>query len=205
MSLAQRLWQANQDLALASLHSSFVQRLYDGTLPHPQFAAYVGQDAFFLEAFGRAYSVAAAKAPNWESFQAFHQLAGGVLQELTLHQGYAQEWGVDLKQVSPGPATRRYTDFLAAIAWSQPVGITAVAMAPCMRLYAYIGQTLAQGGIPDHAYGDWVRTYSSDEFEPLAQQLEGFIDRHSPDTALAQDTYRYAMECELAFFQAAAP
>ena len=203
MGFSAQLWHANQDLAMAALHSPFVQALYEGTLPQPNFAYYVGQDAFFLESFARAYSVVAAKAPDWQSFHAFHALAGGVLQELTLHQGYAQTWGVDLATVTPGSATRRYTDFLAAIAWSQPVGITAVAMAPCMRLYAYIGQTLAQRGIPDHHYGDWVRTYSSDDFEPLAQQLEGFIDAYSPDTPLAHETYRYAMECERDFFNAA--
>ncbi|WP_008317541.1 TenA family protein [Leptolyngbya sp. PCC 6406] len=203
MSLSTTLWQANLALATASLHSPFVQSLYGGTLPEENFAYYVGQDAFFLEAFARAYSIAAAKAPDWQGFQTFHDLAGGVLQELHLHESYAEQWGVTLTAVAPGGATRRYTDFLLATAWSQPIGVTAVAMAPCMRLYAFIGQSLAQGGIPDHLYGDWVRTYSSDEFEPLAQQLEQFIDTYSADTPLVRETYTYAMVCERDFFQAA--
>jgi thiaminase/transcriptional activator TenA len=202
-SLSAQLWQTYLPLAETSLHSDFVQRLYDGTLPAENFAYYMGQDAFFLEAFARAYSIAAAKAPDWEGFQTFHQLAGGVQQELQLHSGYAQIWGVELSTVQPGGATRRYTDFLLATAWSQPVGLTAIAMSPCMRLYAFIGQTLAQKGIPDHTYGEWVRTYSSDEFEPLAQQLEALVDRYGVDSPLAHDTYRYAMECERDFFQAA--
>jgi len=168
----------------------------------------VGQDAFFLEAFARAYSIAAAKAPDWESFQTFHSLADGVLQELNLHQSYAQSWDVDIKTVVPGSATRQYTDFLLATAWSQPVGITAVAMSPCMRLYAYLGQQLAQqnkskGANPSHQYQDWIATYSSDEFEPLAKQLESLVDQHSTDSALSRSTYRYAMTCERDFFQAA--
>jgi thiaminase/transcriptional activator TenA len=77
-SLSAQLWQTYLPLAETSLHSDFVQRLYDGTLPAENFAYYVGQDAFFLEAFARAYSIAAAKAPDWEGFQTFHQLAGGV-------------------------------------------------------------------------------------------------------------------------------
>ncbi|MEM1281896.1 MAG: TenA family protein, partial [Cyanobacteria bacterium P01_H01_bin.152] len=171
MNLSQRLWQANQDLAQASLTHPFVQGIYDGSLAKTKFAYYVGQDAFFLEAFARAYSVAAAKAPDWQGFMTFHELAGGVLSELKLHENYAQTWGVSLAAVQPGAATRRYTDFLLATAWSQAVGVTAIAMSPCMRLYAYIGQSLAQQGIPDHLYSDWVRTYSSDDFEPLAAQL----------------------------------
>lgn len=203
MTLSQDLWQANTDLAQASLNHPFVQGIYAGTLPQSRFAYYVGQDAFFLDAFARAYSTAAAKAPDWESFTTFHQLAGGVLQELQLHEGYANDWGVALQAVKPGAATRRYTDFLQATAWQQDVGITAVAMAPCMRLYAYIGQSLAAQGVPDHLYGNWIRTYSSDDFEPLAVQLEQLVDRYNADTPLVRETFRYAMECERDFFQAA--
>ena len=203
MNLSQYLWQTNEDLAQASLKHPFVQGIYDGTLPTEKFAYYVGQDAFFLEAFARAYSIAAAKAPDWSGFNTFHELAGGVLQELKLHEGYAKDWGVALQEVQPGAATRRYTDFLLATAWSQEVGITAVAMSPCMRLYAYIGKSLAVQGIPTHRYGDWVRTYSSDDFEPLAQQLEAIVDQYSPDTPLVRDTFRYAMLCERDFFEVA--
>jgi thiaminase (transcriptional activator TenA) len=203
MSIAADLWQANQDLALACLQHPFVQGIKTGTLPQARFAYYVGQDAFFLEAFARAYSIAAAKAPDWSGFNVFHQLADGVLQELKLHQHYAGRWGVDLQTVTPGAATRRYTDFLLATAWSQEVGVTIAAMLPCMRLYAFLGQTLAEPGIPSHAYADWIRTYSSDEFAPLAQQLADLADRDAALTPLVQSTYRYAMQCELDFFQAA--
>ncbi|MGC1307490.1 MAG: TenA family protein [Phormidesmis sp.] len=203
MSLSKKLWQANQDLARAALNHPFVQGIGDGSLPRKKFAYYVGQDAFFLEAFARAYSIAAAKAPNWQSFQVFHGLASGVLNELNLHQNYARSWEVEITAVAPGSATRQYTDFLLSTAWSQPVGVTAVAMSPCMRLYAYIAQQLATGGIPNHPYTDWIVAYSSDDFEPLARQLEELVDEHSADTALTRSTYRYAMTCERDFFQAA--
>lgn len=203
MSIAAHLWQAHQDLAVACLRHPFVQGIGDGTLPKANFAYYVGQDAFFLEAFARAYSIAAAKVSDWQGFNVFYALAGGVLQELELHQGYASQWGVDLQKVEPGAATRRYTDFLLATAWSQEVGITTAAMLPCMRLYAYLGQSLAKDGIPDHAYTDWIQTYSSEEFEPLAQQLSDLADRYAIPSLLVQSTYRYAMQCELDFFEAA--
>ncbi|MBF2036871.1 MAG: TenA family protein [Leptolyngbyaceae cyanobacterium T60_A2020_046] len=201
--LSSRLWETNQDLARATLNHPFVQGIGQGTLPKNKFAYYVGQDAFFLEAFAKAYSIVAAKAPTWESFKTFHELAGGVLQELQLHESYAKTWGVTLSEVRPGSATRRYTDFLLATAWSQGPEVTAVAMSPCMRLYAFLGQSLAASGIPEHPYSDWIRTYSSEAFEPLAQQLEAFVDLHSPDTPIVRDTYRYAMRCERDFFTAA--
>lgn len=203
MTVSQELWQAHHDLAIASLEGDFVQGIANGTLPESKFAYYVGQDAFFLEAFARAYSIAAAKAPDFQGFEAFYQLAGGVLQELQLHQTYAQSWNVDLQQVEPGVTTRRYTDFLAAIAWSGEIGLTAVAMSPCMRLYAFLGQELARDGIPEHRYSDWMRTYSSPEFEQLAQTLEGIVDRYTTLTPKAHEIYRYAMLCERDFFAAA--
>lgn len=211
MSIAEELWQENQDLAIACLQNPFVQGISDGSLPKAKFAYYVGQDAFFLEAFARAYSIAAAKAPDWQGFNIFHDLAGGVLQELNLHQTYASQWEVNLQTVDPGAATRRYTDFLLATAWSQNVGITAAAMLPCMKLYAFLGQSLAANGIPDHDYGNWINTYSSAEFEPLAEQLAQLVERYLERDKEGQpsryqqssEIYRYAMQCELDFFEAA--
>lgn len=203
MTVSSDLWQANQDLAHACLKHPFVQGIADGSLSKQRFAYYVGQDAFFLGAFARAYSLAAAKAPDWEGFETFHTLAGSVLEELQLHGSYAGKWGVDLPSVQPEPATRRYTDFLLATAWGSDAGVTAAAMVPCMRLYAFLGWNLAQNGIPDHIYGEWIRTYSSPEFEQLAQQLERLTDRYASAAAAMQDTYGYAMQCERDFFQAA--
>lgn len=138
-----------------------------------------GARCLFLEAFARAYSIVAAKAPDWEGFSVFHTLAGGVLEELRLHEAYALAWGVNLRSVEPEPATRHYTDFLLATAWDGDVGLTTAAMSPCMCLYVFLGQQLAQGGVPDHPYTDWIRTYSSSEFKQLAQQLESLADRYT--------------------------
>ena len=119
MTNSNYLWQAHQDLSEACLQHPFVRGIADGSLPQNSFAYYVAQDAFFLLAFARAYSIAAAKAPDWEGFEIFHNLCSGVLEELRLHQGYAAKWGVNLQDAKPGIATRRYTDFLLATAWGK--------------------------------------------------------------------------------------
>ncbi|MDZ8183819.1 MAG: TenA family protein [Nostoc sp. ChiSLP02] len=203
MTLPNELWKTNQDLAKACLEHPFVRGIGDGTLEAAKFAYYVGQDAFFLEAFARAYSIAAAKAPDWVGFTRFHHLASGVLAELEFHSGYASQWGVNLHSVELGAATRRYTDFLLATAWGQDVGLTAAAMSPCMRLYAFLGEELARNGIPNHQYGGWIRTYSSADFQPLTQQLESLVENYATNNTVVHSTYRYAMLCEYEFFQAA--
>jgi thiaminase/transcriptional activator TenA len=62
---------------------------------------------------------------------------------------------------------------------------------------------MAQSGIKDHQYTNWIRTYSSEEFEQLAQKLENLADRYASTRASLKSTYRYAMLCERDFFQAA--
>lgn len=203
MTISKELWQSNQDLAQACLENPFVQGIATGTLDRVKFAYYVSQDAFFLEAFARAYSIAAAKVNDWEGFNTFHSLTGSVLEEMRLHESYASKWGVDLRQVEPGSATRRYTDFLIATAWSSEVSLITVAMTPCMRLYAFLGQQIAKNGILDHQYSEWIRTYSHQEFEQLAQKLEILTDKYTKISATVNSTYRYAMLCERDFFQAA--
>ncbi|MEM9568216.1 MAG: TenA family protein [Cyanobacteria bacterium P01_E01_bin.34] len=203
MTLVQSLWQANQDMAIACLNHPFVKGIGDGSLDREQFAYYVGQDAFFLESFMSAYSITAAKAPDWQGAQQFHSLACGVLDELQLHGNFAREWDVDIASVQPGKSTRQYTDFLLATAWSQPVDVTTAAMLPCMKLYGYLGTELASSPRDRHVYSDWIETYSSDEFVALICQLETLAERYISDIPAVKDAYRYAMQCELDFFRAA--
>ncbi|WP_126146580.1 TenA family protein [Synechococcus elongatus] len=201
MSLADRLWQQNQALVAEIRVHPFVVALVKGSLPLANFQTYIGQDAFFLEAFARAYSIAAAKSANQQDFKQFHQLADGVLAELKLHASLATRWQIDLRSVQPNPATRRYVDFLTAIAWSQPLGAIAAAMVPCMRLYADLGQFWSQRGYAPQPYGEWVETYADPAFDSLAQQLEALLDRHGTE-AIAAEPYTYALTCERDFFSA---
>ncbi|MDM8524539.1 TenA family protein [Desulfococcaceae bacterium HSG8] len=203
MTLSEALWETSHDLAQASLNNPFVQGLADGSLKRERFAYYVSQDSFFLQAFARAYTIAGVKAPDWEGFCVLHALADGVLGELKLHEKYAADWGINISKVEPGPATRRYTDFVMATAWAHDTGVTVTALSPCMRLYAWLGQELARRDPDEHRYIDWIRTYSTRDIEELAQQLEQLTDRYASDTPLVRSTYRYAMECERDFFQAA--
>ncbi|MEV4619512.1 TenA family protein [Asanoa sp. NPDC049573] len=201
MSLAAALWRANADLASAARNHPFVTGLGDGSLPREVFAGYVAQDAFFLESFARGYALAIAHSPDRRGLDAFAGLLAGVRDELRLHDGYAGRWGIDLGSVEPLPATLAYTDFLLATAALGDLGHTCAALTPCMRLYAYLGQSLAGG---DERYADWIRTYADPGFEELAVTLEGLLDAYAAvDDARTGVVYRRAMGLEVAFFEAA--
>lgn len=199
--LAHHLWARNADRAAQALAHPFVRGLADGTLPGTSFLSYVAQDAFFLEAFSRAYGFGLAHSPDRASLDTFAALIGGVQEELQLHAAYAEERGINLATVRPTAATSAYTEFLLTIAAGGDVGLTCAALTPCMRLYAHLGQALSPASDP--TYARWVETYANPRFEGLAATLERLLDRHGVDGARARATYDRAMRLELQFFDAA--
>jgi thiaminase/transcriptional activator TenA len=201
MSLAKSLWEANADLAERILAHGFVRGLGDGSLPIDCFKGYVAQDAYFLEAFARSYAFCLAHSTSREDIQSFADLIAGVREELELHKSYAQRWQVDISGVRPIAATSAYVDFLLATAKLGDLGETIAAMTPCMRLYAYLGQSLAKRETAA-LYDEWIRTYAASGFEALAARLEALLDEHAVDSAPVRTNYRRAMELEYGFFDA---
>lgn len=201
MSLSRDLWGANRDWADRILAHGFVRGLGDGSLPAGRFKGYVGQDAYFLEAFARAYALCLANGTSRDDLEAFAGLIAGVIDELKLHAGYATSLGIDMADVTPVAATTAYVDFLVTTARRGALGETIAAMTPCMRLYAFLGQSLARGTVAP-AYAQWVATYADPGFEALAASLEALLDRHAGDTPAVRGNYRRAMELEYGFFDA---
>ena len=204
MSLARTLWEAHADAAARILVHPFVRGLGDGSLPLASFKAYVAQDAWFLEAFARAYAFCLANGTGRDDLHAFAGLIAGVVDELRLHRGQAERLGIDLDRVTPLPATQAYVSFLLATARRGDLGETIATMTPCMRLYAFLGQSLARGAVAP-AYAEWVRTYADPGFEALAARLESLLDRHAADTPVVRANYARAMALEHDFFDADFP
>jgi thiaminase/transcriptional activator TenA len=201
LSLARALWEANSEGAARILAHPFVRGMGDGTLPVESFKRYVAQDAYFLEAFARAYAFCLAYGTSRDDLYDFAELIAGVLDELKLHQSYAARWQVELASVTPAPATRAYVDFLLETAQRGELGETIAAMTPCMRLYAFLGQSLAHGTVAP-LYAEWVATYADPGFEALAARLEVLLDTHARDSDVVRTHYRRALELEYDFFDA---
>ncbi len=199
---AAELWQRNRHLADACLAHPFVRGIASGELERQRFQLYVAQDAYFLEAFARAYALALARCPDREGIAVFKDLLVGVFDELRLHRGYAERWQISLAP-EPLASTSAYCDFLLRTASLEPVGHTIAAMTPCMRLYAFLGQELAAKLDPETPYREWVETYASEDMEALASRLEGLLERYGGDPERLGWLYRRAMELELAFFESA--
>lgn len=204
---ADELWRRDRDLAAACLAHPFVTGLADGTLPLPRYRAYLAQDAFFLRAFAGAYALAAARAEDAEGRGLYGSLAAGVEEELELHRAEAARHGIDLARVEASQATLAYTEFLTATAATRPEPATAAAMLPCLRLYAFLGASLAPRLVPTAPTAGWVRTYADPGFDALWRRLAPRLERPGVASAVARDElarlHRRAMTLELGFFEAA--
>ena len=201
LSLAAALWQSNTSDAERILAHGFVRGLGDGSLPVGCFKSYVAQDAYFLEAFARAYAFCLANSTTRKDLADFADLIVGVRDELALHKAYAERWQVDLAGVVPLAATQAYVDFLLSIARRGDLGETIAAMTPCMRLYAFLGRALSAGRVAP-LYADWVKTYADPGFEALAARLETLLDRHAANSDAVRANYARAMDLEYGFFDA---
>ena len=201
-SVASQLWEANADLADACLAHPFVRGLHDGTLSAERYARFLAQDAFFLDAFTRAYAVGIARSPDRTSMRAFHALQTGVFDEQRLHEQAAAGRGIDLAAVAPLAATRAYTDFLLATAFSAEIGGVLAAMAPCMHLYGWLG-TVIEASNPASTYAAWIATYCDPAYHALVETIDGLLDRFATGSDREAGHYRTAMRLELGFFQAA--
>ena len=198
--LSRQLWEGSSDLAESCLRHPFVRGLADGALPPRRYAKFIAQDAFFLDVFARAYAAGVFRAPDHEGRRVWHELQSGVFDELKLHADASEKLGIDLARVEPLPATRAYTEFLLANAFGGTLGELVAAMAPCMRLYHYLGLALADEARSPHAYTSWIETYSGPEFADLVDSIEGLMDRYGEGTDRERDRYRQAMRLEYGFF-----
>lgn len=204
MTRAAQLWRQAAPVAERCRLHPFVQGLADGTLAPARYRAFIAQDAYFLEAFARAYAHCLATAPDREGLYAFRALLNGVFDELQLHAAAARDLDIDLDSVVPLPATRKYTSFLAsASSPNATLAETLAAMAPCMRLYAHLGVAIAPGATEDTPYREWIHAYAGLAFQDLAATIERLLDRYSTGSPGEERAYQGAMQLELAFFDAA--
>ena len=115
VSLARALCgRPTRDWAERILAHRFVRGLGDGSLPIDSFKGYVAQDAYFLEAFARAYAFCLANGTSREDLYGFAELIAGVLEELEAAQELCRALaGRRSTGVTPIAATQRLCRFPA--------------------------------------------------------------------------------------------
>jgi thiaminase/transcriptional activator TenA len=172
----------------------FNTELAAGTLARDRFRHYVTQDALYLGQFSRALAIAAAKAPDTLTLQAFAQSAlGAVAVERALHEQYLRAFGIDpasLAAAEPAPDCLAYTSFLVATAYHEPWEVLVAALLPCFWIYWDVGCAIARQASPDNPYRAWIDTYADPRFGEAVMAVVATAD-HAAD--MASETVREKM------------
>ncbi len=159
----------------------FNAELAAGILGRERFQHYITQDALYLGQFSRALAIAAAKAPDAGTLQAFAQSAlGAVAVERALHEHYLQGFGVDpamLADAEPAPDCLAYTSFLLAAAYHEPWEVLIAALLPCFWVYWDVGCDIAGRAAPENPYRAWIATYADPSFGEAVQRVAATADR----------------------------
>ena len=114
-----------------------------GTLSEARFKHYITQDAHYLIGFGRALTLAAAKAPSPDRLIQFAKSAeGAIVVERALHGSFFERYGItaDVFNKTPlSPACHHYVSYLIATAYAEPYEVLLGALLPCFWIYAEVG------------------------------------------------------------------
>lgn len=161
----------------------FVTGLGDGSLPVESFKFYMKQDYVYLIDYAKIFAIASTKAYDLATSAKFAGLQEATLNgEMALHRQYAERFGIsreELEATEPSFVLLAYTSYMLKVAHQGSLAELVSALLPCMWSYWEIGKrlTLVDGALEHELYGEWVRTYSSDEFGELAAWLIEVMDQ----------------------------
>jgi thiaminase (transcriptional activator TenA) len=189
-----RVWQSTAPLRAAIHDLPFNRELAAGTLAAERFRFYIVQDALYLDQYGRALALAAARGPDTGALKDFAQYAIGAVEvEMALHKTFLRTFDIDpasLVNAERAPDCHAYTSFLLATAYHEPWEVLLAALLPCFWLYWDVGTTIAKHASGDNPYRAWIDTYADDAFGDAVRAVIAATDRAAAD---ASETVRVRM------------
>lgn len=182
VSFSQQVFNRVEPLWASYLTHPFVKGIGEGTLDKAKFIHYMKQDYIYLIDYSKLFAIGASKANDLTTMTLFGELLHGTLSfEMDLHRAYAAKFGItskELEETEPSSTMLSYTSYMLSQASLGGVENTIAALLACAWSYNYIGKALAQNpsSLTHEFYGDWVKTYSSDEFSSLVEKCIQLID-----------------------------
>ena len=175
--VSEALHEAAAPVWAQCLAHPFVTGLGDGSLPVEKFQYFMLQDYLYLFDYARVFALGVVKARDPELMRTFAASVESILNgEMKIHRAYMQRLGISEAQVfavQPALDNLSYTHYMLSVANAgTPVEIVASILA-CSWSYAEIGQALAKlpGALEHPFYGEWVRSYSGEEYADMNQGL----------------------------------
>jgi thiaminase (transcriptional activator TenA) len=173
-------WDANARVYEVIRTMPFNAELAAGSLSEARFKHYITQDAHYLIGFGRALTLAAAKAPDPDHVVQFAKSAeGAIVVERALHGSFFRQYGITAEvfaQTPLSPACHHYVSFLIATAYGEPYEVLLGALLPCFWIYAEVGRDIHARAAPANPYQAWIDTYAGEEFHAAVRAVIAATD-----------------------------
>lgn len=210
-----RLRASAGDAWVSYAEHAFVRELGDGSLPRGAFLHYLKQDYVFLIHFARAWSLLAFKSTRIDEMRLAASTVHALIDEMRLHVEICAREGIDakaLEAVREAPANLAYTRYVIDRGMAGDGLDLLVALLPCVLGYGEIGASLARAHGTQGPYGEWIATYSGEEYgeacrgaaalvETLAARLLGPDPWTSPRWRDLQENFDTAARLEADFWQ----
>jgi thiaminase (transcriptional activator TenA) len=168
-------WERNTPLYEAIRTMRFNAELAAGSLSEARFKHYITQDAHYLIGFGRALTLAAAKAPDADRIVQFAKSAeGAIVVERALHGSFFAQYGISAQVFADTPlssACHHYVSYLLATAYGEPYEVLLGALLPCFWIYAEVGRDIHARAVSPNPYQAWIDTYAGEEFHAAVQRV----------------------------------
>ncbi|WP_227936309.1 thiaminase II [Alkalihalobacillus deserti] len=193
MKFSERLYKELQPIWRKNHAHPFVQGIGDGTLDQEKFRFFMIQDYLYLIDYAKLFALGVMKAEDLETMGKFAKLLETTLnEEMSLHRKYGKKFGIteeEFEQAKPSPTTLAYSHYMLHVGQNGTLTDLVAAILPCMWSYSEIGKELNQiPGASEHEfYGEWIKMYSSKEFEELADWCIDLLDQLTegkPETEL---------------------
>jgi thiaminase (transcriptional activator TenA) len=179
-AFSQQAWDRNVATYEIIRTMPFNTELAAGKLSETRFKHYITQDAHYLIGFGRALTLAAAKAPHPDRIVQFAKSAeGAIVVERALHGSFFRQYGITpdaFAQTPLSPACHHYVSYLVATAYGEPYEVLLGALLPCFWIYAEVGRDIHARAAPANPYQAWIDTYAGEEFHAAVRAMIAATD-----------------------------
>jgi thiaminase (transcriptional activator TenA) len=180
-------WERNAPIYERIRMMPFNAELAAGTLSEARFKHYITQDAHYLIGFGRALTLAAAKAPDADRIVQFAKSAeGAIVVERALHGSFFEQYGITLQifaETPLSPACHHYVSYLVATAYGEPYEVLLGALLPCFWIYAEVGRDILARAASANPYQAWIDSYAGAEFHDAVRAVIAATDEAADGAA----------------------
>src|SRR5882757_3733723 len=212
MIFSHEAWEQGASVYETIRTMPFNAELAAGTLSEARFKHYITQDAHYLIGFGRALTLAAAKAHDPDRIVQFAKSAEGALVvERALHGSFLKQYGITpqvFAQTPLSPACHHYVSYLLATAYAEPYEVLLGALLPCFWIYAEVGRDILARAVAANPYHAWIDTYAGEDFHTAVRTMIATTDEAAITASPSlrermHAAFRRAMQLEWIFWDSA--